>query len=76
MKWWLLQKNKCPDCESPIIKVKGESGRRKGMTISRDCTNKDCNFKIGIEKFAEIVGDTRQSQINKGRRLLENCMDK
>jgi len=62
-KWWLLQKNKCPICESAITKSKGESGRRTGMTIGRKCVNENCEFKIGVEKFAQIVGDTKQSQI-------------
>lgn len=74
MQWWLLQKNKCPDCESEIRKVKGEKGRRTGMTTKRECTNESCDFTIGIEKFAQIVGDVRQKQINKGRKkhLLTN----
>ncbi len=70
MKWWLLQKNNCPKCESQIKKSKGTSGPRKGMTIGMKCTNEVCDFKIGIWKFAQIVGDIRQRQVNKGWRLV------
>lgn len=57
MKWYLLKSNKCPKCTSYLT----------GTETLLNCSKPNCDFKIGVEKFAQISNEQVQKYKRKDK---------